>query len=282
MCPWSYRRVEGKYGLSYNAENLKELEQFKIGNGSAAGACPISLRGRFPAYRPGDDQASWAICHRADRPVEINLDGYLSWISDNPHPTRKRPKWRTAPASYLAREIMTVPPPSMWAASTRPRPTSSNTGSTSSTSRDGCCSSAARSTTSAATSDRPGYLEDLAPDRQRRALRPTSSPNILQTVRTDPAGCELPGEHPGRAVWAAGAGAGPARDEARAGRAGCGGRKGAGPRHGLLRGRGRFGGRWSLALREARALREALARGETLGGEMRGNGEMRDDETAQS
>jgi uncharacterized protein (TIGR01319 family) len=28
--PLAYRRVEGKYGLSYNAENLKELERFEL------------------------------------------------------------------------------------------------------------------------------------------------------------------------------------------------------------------------------------------------------------
>ncbi|MBP8122561.1 MAG: glutamate mutase L [Caldilineaceae bacterium] len=101
--PLSYRRVEGKYGLSYNAENLKELEQFK--NGSLRGRLSDFLAQRFPAYRPGKDQLGQFV-YRGDR-LEINLDKYLSFISANPH-NNAIGQVESAARAYLAREIMAV------------------------------------------------------------------------------------------------------------------------------------------------------------------------------
>jgi uncharacterized protein (TIGR01319 family) len=101
--PLAYRRVEGKYGLSYNAENLKELRQFI--NGALRARLSDFLAERFPHYRPGADQLGqftyW------DERLEVNLDRYLSWISANPH-SNAVGQVENAARSYLAREIMAV------------------------------------------------------------------------------------------------------------------------------------------------------------------------------
>ncbi|MFN2164991.1 MAG: glutamate mutase L, partial [Anaerolineae bacterium] len=101
--PLAYRRVEGKYGLSYNAENLKELPQFQ--SGSLRARLSDFVAARYPDYRPGDDQLGQFA--RIDGRLEINLDHYLSWISANPHRNALGPV-ESAARSYLAREIMAV------------------------------------------------------------------------------------------------------------------------------------------------------------------------------
>jgi uncharacterized protein (TIGR01319 family) len=101
--PLAYRRVEGKYGLSYNAENLKELPQFK--SGRLRDRLSDFVAQRFPAYRPGDDQLAQFVTW-TDRP-EIDLNRYLEWISDHPHHNAVGPVENGA-RSYLAREIMAV------------------------------------------------------------------------------------------------------------------------------------------------------------------------------
>ena len=95
--------MEGKYGLSYNAENLKELAQFR--NGSLRARLSDFLVQRFPDYRPGKDQLA-RFAYRGER-LEINLDKYLSWISANPH-SNAIGEVENAARSYLAREIMAV------------------------------------------------------------------------------------------------------------------------------------------------------------------------------
>ncbi|GIV72489.1 glutamate mutase L [Caldilinea sp.] len=101
--PLEYRRVEGKYGLSYNAENLKELPQFQ--NGTLRARLSDYVASRFPDYRPGKDQlgqfAVWT------GRLEIDLDRYLTWISQHPHHNAVGPV-ENAARSYLAREIMAV------------------------------------------------------------------------------------------------------------------------------------------------------------------------------
>jgi uncharacterized protein (TIGR01319 family) len=101
--PLSYRRVEGKYGLSYNAENLKELVQFR--NGSLRAMLSDFVAERFPGYRPGSDQLGRFASF--DERLEIDLDKYLSWISANPH-RNALGEVENAARSYLAREILSV------------------------------------------------------------------------------------------------------------------------------------------------------------------------------
>jgi hypothetical protein len=101
--PLAYRRVEGKYGLSYNAINLKELPQFS--NGNLRARLSDYVANRFPDYRPGSDQLGRFASLNGR--LEINLDRYLSWISSNPHANPVGPVENGA-RSYLAREIMAV------------------------------------------------------------------------------------------------------------------------------------------------------------------------------
>jgi uncharacterized protein (TIGR01319 family) len=101
--PLVYRRVEGKYGLSYNAENLKELERFE--NGQLAADMAAYLSQRFPDdFRPGDGHFTQFLSPQSES-MTVNLDGYLSWISSHPHLTPANALENAANA-FLAREIM--------------------------------------------------------------------------------------------------------------------------------------------------------------------------------
>ena len=103
--PLIYRRVEGKFGLSYNAENLKELESFQ--NGDMAARMARYLAMRLPDdFRPGDGQfTQFVSAHNGS--MEIDLDRYLSWISSHPHQTPEN-TLENAANSYLAKEIIGV------------------------------------------------------------------------------------------------------------------------------------------------------------------------------
>lgn len=101
--PLVYRRVEGKYGLSYNAENLKELERFQ--DGSMTDEMNQFLSSRFPNdFLPGEDQFL-SFIQRVNGASEIDLGSYLSWISQNPHHTPQS-TIENAATSFLAKEIM--------------------------------------------------------------------------------------------------------------------------------------------------------------------------------
>ncbi len=103
--PLVYRRVEGKYGLAYNAENIKELERFKTGS-MATGMAGYLSRFFKKEFQPGDGQFNQFL-FKNNGAVEINLDSYLSWISKNPH---KMPanELENAANSFLAKEIMAI------------------------------------------------------------------------------------------------------------------------------------------------------------------------------
>jgi len=101
--PLVFRRVEGKYGLSYNAENLKELERFQ--DGRMVRELSAYLASRFPdEFGPGDDQFRRFV-RSYDGSYQVDLDAYLSWISQNPHQNARTPL-ENAARSFLAREIM--------------------------------------------------------------------------------------------------------------------------------------------------------------------------------
>ena len=103
--PLVYRRVEGKYGLSYNAENLKELKRFQ--DGSMARDLNLYLADRLPdEFAPGDDQFRSFVL-RKNGSSEVALGEYLSWISQNPLQTPQS-RLENAAASFLAKEIMAV------------------------------------------------------------------------------------------------------------------------------------------------------------------------------
>ncbi len=101
--PLVFRRVEGKYGLSYNAENLKELERYQ--DGSMAEELSHYLLMRFSAeFYPGEDQFRRFV-HSHNGTYQVDLDNYLTWISRNPHKTPQTAV-ENAAGSFLAKEIM--------------------------------------------------------------------------------------------------------------------------------------------------------------------------------
>jgi uncharacterized protein (TIGR01319 family) len=103
--PLVYRRVEGKFGLSYNAINLKELPRFQ--DKSMAREMSEYLSGRFPdKFGPGEDQFRRFI-RSYNGFYQVDLDSYLTWISKNPH-TTPRTQLENAGQSFLAKEIMAV------------------------------------------------------------------------------------------------------------------------------------------------------------------------------
>jgi uncharacterized protein (TIGR01319 family) len=101
--PLIYRRVEGKFGLSYNAENLEELDSFESGKMAAEMASYLARR--LPAdFQPGDGQFTQFVSAR-NGGLEIDLGSYLSWLSSNPHKTPES-TLENAANSFLAKEIM--------------------------------------------------------------------------------------------------------------------------------------------------------------------------------
>jgi len=103
--PLVYRRVEGKFGLSYNAINLKEIPRFQ--DKSMTREMSEYLSGRFPdKFGPGEDQFRRFI-RSYNGFYQVDLDSYLTWISKNPHAT-PRTQLENAGQSFLAKEIMAV------------------------------------------------------------------------------------------------------------------------------------------------------------------------------
>ncbi len=101
--PLAYRRVEGKYGLAYNAENLKELDRFK--NGDLQRELSLFLAQRFPrSFVPNNDQFGQFIFSRNSH-TDVDLDRYLSWLTANPHVVPQT-ELENAARSWLAREIL--------------------------------------------------------------------------------------------------------------------------------------------------------------------------------
>jgi hypothetical protein len=100
--PLAYRRVEGKYGLAYDAENIKELQRFQTG--LMKRDLEAFLLDEYPGFRPGDDHFADFV-QRLDGRLDLDLDRYLDWLSANPHalPTSDE---ENAARSFLAREIM--------------------------------------------------------------------------------------------------------------------------------------------------------------------------------
>jgi uncharacterized protein (TIGR01319 family) len=101
--PLAYRRVEGKYGLSYNAVNLKELDRFK--SGALQQEISEFLARHYPrAFHPGGEQFGQFLFRRNGQ-TEVDLDRYLSWITSNPHSVPTTALENSA-RSWLAREIL--------------------------------------------------------------------------------------------------------------------------------------------------------------------------------
>ncbi len=80
--PLAYRRVEGKYGLAYNAENLMELERFR--NGTVEKEISELFNQKYPDFQGNGDHLDKFMIYRNQRWL-IKLKEYLKWIHDNPH-----------------------------------------------------------------------------------------------------------------------------------------------------------------------------------------------------
>jgi hypothetical protein len=100
--PLAYRRVEGKYGLAYDAENVKELERFQ--SGIMKRDLEAFLIGEYPQLKPGDDQFG-GFLRRLNGRLWFDLDRYLSWLTANPHALPVSEE-ENAVRSFLAKEIM--------------------------------------------------------------------------------------------------------------------------------------------------------------------------------
>ena len=98
--PLTYRRVEGKHGLSYNAANLMDIERFKCGKISDELNAFISKIA--PDFPREQDQLSEFINNN-----HFEVEKYLRWISD--HPQRlPQSYFETSINSFLSREIMKI------------------------------------------------------------------------------------------------------------------------------------------------------------------------------
>ena len=102
--PLAYRRVEGKYGLAYDAENVKELERFR--DGSMKRDLEDFLLREYPGFRPGDDDFG-SFARRVNGRLDFDLDRYLSYLTANPHALPSSEE-ENAVRSLLAKEIMAV------------------------------------------------------------------------------------------------------------------------------------------------------------------------------
>jgi uncharacterized protein (TIGR01319 family) len=102
--PLAYRRVEGKYGLSYNAENLMDLEKFK--NGRMKEELDDFFNCQFADFLPQDDPLS-QFCGRNNGRWEIALGPYVQWIHAHPHHLPET-RVENGVRSFLAKEIMAV------------------------------------------------------------------------------------------------------------------------------------------------------------------------------
>ncbi len=99
--PLTYRRVEGKYGLSYSAANLMDLERFK--SGKIEDELDEFISKIAKDFPEGQEQLSEFIKNNN----HFDLEKYLRWISDHPH-RLPQGHFETSVNSFLAREIMRI------------------------------------------------------------------------------------------------------------------------------------------------------------------------------
>ncbi len=103
--PLAYRRVEGKYGLSYNAENVKEIPRFQ--RGTMARDLNRFLTDKFPDLTPDPDDPFSQFVTQTSWGLGVDLDTYLTWVSAHPL-DMPRTALENAARSFLAREIMAI------------------------------------------------------------------------------------------------------------------------------------------------------------------------------
>ena len=80
--PLAYRRVEGKYGLAYNARNLMDLKRYKTGEMKKVINEAFNIK--YPNFKGNSKNYNRYLIANNGK-WEIKLEEYLKWISDNPH-----------------------------------------------------------------------------------------------------------------------------------------------------------------------------------------------------
>jgi hypothetical protein len=103
--PLAYRRVEGKYGLAYNAENIKEIPRYQTGDMSRE--LNRFLTERYPAITPDPVDQFSQFVSQTSKSISVDLAGYLTWVSAHPL-DMPQTRLENATRSFLAREIMSV------------------------------------------------------------------------------------------------------------------------------------------------------------------------------
>jgi len=102
--PLAYRRVEGKYGLAYNAENLMELEKFR--SGRIEKEISDNFNQKYPSFQGNGDNLDQFLVKK-DGKWHIKLSKYLKWIHNNPHIMPKTEEENFV-RSILAKETLAV------------------------------------------------------------------------------------------------------------------------------------------------------------------------------
>jgi hypothetical protein len=102
--PLAYRRVEGKYGLAYNAENLMELEKFR--SGKMEKEISDWFNQKYPNFQGNGDHLDQFLVRQEGR-WYIKLSEYLKWIHNNPHIMPKTEEENFV-RSILAKETLAI------------------------------------------------------------------------------------------------------------------------------------------------------------------------------
>lgn len=102
--PLAFRRVEGKYGLAYNAENLMELEKFR--SGRIEKEISDSFNQEYPNFQGNGDNLDQFL-EKKDGKWHIKLSKYLKWIRNNPHIMPKTEEENFV-RSILAKETLAI------------------------------------------------------------------------------------------------------------------------------------------------------------------------------
>ena len=102
--PLAYRRVEGKYGLAYNAENLMELEKFK--SGRIEKEISDDFNQKYPNFQGNGDNLDQFL-EKKDGKWYLQLSKYLKWIHNNPH-IMPETEEENSVRSILAKETLAI------------------------------------------------------------------------------------------------------------------------------------------------------------------------------
>jgi len=102
--PLAYRRVEGKYGLAYNARNLMDLERYKTGEMKQV--LDDAFNEKYPNFT-GNSKNCDRYLNANNGKWEVKLEEYLKWISDNPH-IQPETEEENFVRSFLASETLKI------------------------------------------------------------------------------------------------------------------------------------------------------------------------------